>query len=194
MLRHSFCLLHPCFHLPVLLMSFEMLRNRVSTGCAYTTDFLLFAGALAEQRAAELQKQLDNQTARILLMEEQQSILQAAAVAAAHGMQQPFVCCSTSFIAFASHICLFCGCSKSVCLWIAFTCHFGVVSLLPLSFVVGPVAKALLLQSYPCVATDIVMRFADVNGLSVLTPTTWAYSVCDINSACFTRDLMVDSA
>lgn len=40
-------------------------------------------------------------------MEEQQSILQAAAEAAAHGMQQPFVCCSTSFIAFASHICLF---------------------------------------------------------------------------------------
>ncbi len=72
---------------------------------------------------------------------------------------------------------LFCGCSKSVCLWIAFTCHFGVVSLLPLSFVVGPVAKALLLQSYPCVGTDIVMRFADVNGLSILTPTTWAYSV-----------------
>jgi arginine/ornithine N-succinyltransferase beta subunit len=88
-------------------MSLEMLRNRVSTGCAYTTDFLLFAGASAEQRAAELQKQLDNQTAKILLMEEQQSILQAAAVAAAHGMQQPFVCCSTSSMAFASHICLF---------------------------------------------------------------------------------------
>ncbi len=93
--------------------------------------FLLFAGASAE-RAAELQKQLDNQTARILSMEEQQSITQAAAVAAAHGMHQPFVCCSTSSIAFASHICLFCGSSKSVCLRTAFQCHFGVVSLLSL--------------------------------------------------------------
>ena len=108
---------------------FSNAQDRVSTGYAPTPEFPLVAGASAEQRAAELQKQLDSQTARILSMEEQQ---QAAAVAAAHGMQQPFVCCSTSCIAFASHVCLFCGWSKSVCLWIAFQCHFGVVSLLSL--------------------------------------------------------------
>ncbi len=52
--------------------------------------FLLVAGASAEQHASELQKKVQDQTARILSMEEQQSALQAA-VAAADGMQQPFV-------------------------------------------------------------------------------------------------------
>ena len=164
----SICCTLFSFSCPVL-MSFQMLRDRVSTGYAPTPEFPRVAGASAEQRATELQKQLDSQTARILSMEEQQ---QAAAVAAAHGKQQPFVCCSTSCIAFASHICLFCVWSKSVCLWIVFQCHFGVVSLLSLMVCGGPVAKALLLQSYPCVATDIVMKFAEVTCLSVLTPTT----------------------
>ncbi len=48
--------------------------------------FLLVAGASAEQRAAELQKQVEDETARFLSMQEQQSITQAEAVAAAHGM------------------------------------------------------------------------------------------------------------
>ena len=164
---------------------FSNAQDRVSTGYAPTPEFSLVAGASAEQCVTELQKQLDSQTARILSMEEQQ---QAATVAAAHGKQQPFVCCPTSCIAFASHICLFCGWSKSVCLWIAFQCHFSVVSLLSLMVCGGPVAKALLLQSYPCVATDIVMKFAEVTCLSVLTPTTWAYSACDMYTACSTCD------
>ena len=58
----------------------------------------------------------------------------------------------------------------------------------PSWFVVGPVAKALLLQSYPCVATDNVMKFSEVTCLSVLTLTTWAYSACDMNTACSTCD------
>jgi len=111
-------------------MSFEMLRNRVSTGCAYTTDFLLFAGALAEQRAAELQKQLEEQIARFLSMQEQESMTQAAAVTAAHGMHQPLVCCSTSSIASASHICLLCGSLQPAVFQTAFQCHLGVMSLL----------------------------------------------------------------
>jgi len=49
--------------------------------------FLLVAGASAEQCAAELQKLIEDQTARIRSMEEQ-SATQAAAVAAAHGIHQ----------------------------------------------------------------------------------------------------------
>ncbi len=125
---------------------------------------LLFAGKSAEQRAAELQKQIEDQTARIRSMEDQENSVQPAAVAAAHGMHPPFVCCST--------------------LWC----------------VAGPIAEPLLrLYIYICilVATAIVMRFAHVIGLralSVLTPTTWAYSASDINNVCFTCDLLVDCA
>ncbi len=45
--------------------------------------FFLFAGA-------KLQKQVEDQTARILSMEEQENTSQPAAVAAAHGKHQPF--------------------------------------------------------------------------------------------------------
>ncbi|DBA76099.1 TPA: hypothetical protein ACH3X1_009843 [Trebouxia sp. C0004] len=42
-------------------------------------------GASDKQRAAELQKQIEDQTARILPMDEQENTSQPAAVAAAHG-------------------------------------------------------------------------------------------------------------
>ncbi len=71
--------------------------NHVSAACASTPGFFVVVGASAEQHAAELQKQVEEQTARILSMEEQRSTTQAAAVAAAHGMHQPFVCCSPSW-------------------------------------------------------------------------------------------------
>ena len=91
--------------------------------------FLLVAGASAEQRAAELQQQIEDQTARIRSMEEEQSATQAAAVAAAHGMHQPFVC-SISSTASASHVCLLCGSLQPAVFPTAFQCHFGVISLL----------------------------------------------------------------
>jgi len=86
-----------CVSSCAVVMCFQLRMNHVSAACASTPGFFVVVGASAEQHAAELQKQVEEQTARILSMEEQRSTTQAAAVAAAHGMHQPFVCCSPSW-------------------------------------------------------------------------------------------------
>ena len=78
--------MHPCFRFPVMCYClFKCSGIKSAQDALLHLILLLFAGKSAEQRAAQLQKQI----------EAQDNTLQSGAVAAAHGMHQPFDCCST---------------------------------------------------------------------------------------------------